>query len=179
MNFKARGDTAEMFDPVEESFDAVALLIKRFGKAMLFVAVGLVGYVRCRALCLDPLAQPIGIIGFVAEKDITYRPRSVSKMSAPRRSWAWPGVRRNLIGRPRASVSAWILVVNPPLEAAHTMNCVNFFYVGGMLMNAHDRRVDHLDIAVVGLGDGVHEPIPMTGLAPAVEAIVAGRVGGP
>ena len=44
-------------------------------------------------------------------------------------------------------------------------------------MNAHDRGVDHLDIAVVGLRDGVHEPIPMAGLAPAVEAIVAGRVG--
>ncbi len=44
-------------------------------------------------------------------------------------------------------------------------------------MNAHDRRVDHLNIAVVGLGDGVHEPIPMASLAPAVEAIVAGRVG--
>ena len=43
-----------------------------------------------------------------------------------------------------------------------------------MLRNAHDRRIDHLEIAVLGLGDGVHEPIPMTGLAPAVEAIVAG-----
>ena len=39
---------------------------------MPFLAIGLVGYVRCRALCLDQLAQPIGVIGFVAEKDIAF-----------------------------------------------------------------------------------------------------------
>jgi hypothetical protein len=56
------------------------------------------------------------------------------------------------------------------------MNCVNFS-VGGMLMNADDLSINHLDIAVVDLGDGVHEPVPIAGLAPAVEAIVTGRVG--
>ncbi len=68
--FEAGGDAAEMLDPVEEAFDEVALLVERLGKAMLFLAVGLVGYVRRRAPCLDPLAQPIGVIGFVAEEDI-------------------------------------------------------------------------------------------------------------
>ena len=72
MRFEARGDTAEMLDPVEELFDEVAFLIERIGKAMLFLAVGLVGYVRRRALCLDPLAQPIAVIGFIAEKVIAF-----------------------------------------------------------------------------------------------------------
>ena len=43
-------------------------------------------------------------------------------------------------------------------------------------MNAHDRTVDHLHIAVVSLDDGIHQMIPDTCLAPAVEAIVGGRV---
>ena len=38
-------------------------------------------------------------------------------------------------------------------------------------------RTGHLDIDVVGLRDGVYEPIPMAGLALAGEAIKAGRVG--
>ena len=39
---------------------------------MPFLAIGLVGYVRRRALCLDALAQPIGVIDLVAEKDIAF-----------------------------------------------------------------------------------------------------------
>ena len=61
-----------MLDPVEEAFDPIALLVKRFGKAVLFLAVRLVGDVRRRALCFDLPAQPIGVIGFVAEQHITF-----------------------------------------------------------------------------------------------------------
>ena len=43
-------------------------------------------------------------------------------------------------------------------------------------MDAHQRTVDHLYLAVVCLDDGIHQPIPDAGLAPAVEAIVDGRV---
>ena len=39
-------------------------------------------------------------------------------------------------------------------------------------MDAHDRAVDHLYVAIVSLGDGVHQPVPDPGLAPAVEAVV-------
>ena len=35
-----------------------------------------------------------------------------------------------------------------------------FFYVRGMLMNAHHGTVDHLDVAVISLGDGVHDAVP-------------------
>lgn len=39
MPFEASGDTAEMFDLVEEALDAVALLAECLGKAVLFFAV--------------------------------------------------------------------------------------------------------------------------------------------
>ena len=43
-----------------------------------------------------------------------------------------------------------------------------------MLMYAHHGAVDHLNLAVVSLYDRVHNP--HGGLAPAVEAVVAGRM---
>ena len=42
------GDTAEMLNTFEELFEEIALLIERLGKAMLFVVVGFVGYIRRR-----------------------------------------------------------------------------------------------------------------------------------
>ena len=44
-------------------------------------------------------------------------------------------------------------------------------------MYAYARAVDHLHVAVVGRDDGVHQALPHPCLAPAVEAVVAGRVG--
>ena len=43
-------------------------------------------------------------------------------------------------------------------------------------MHAHDRAVDHLDLAVVRFHDGVHQTVPNAGLPPAVEAVVDRRV---
>lgn len=43
-------------------------------------------------------------------------------------------------------------------------------------MDAHDRAVDHLHLAIVCLDDRIHQAIPDAGLAPPVEAIVGGRV---
>ena len=43
-------------------------------------------------------------------------------------------------------------------------------------MHAHERAVDHLDLAVVRLDDGVHQAIPDARLAPAIEAVVGRRV---
>src|SRR3954452_8178407 len=45
-----------------------------------------------------------------------------------------------------------------------------------MLMHAHDRTVDHLHLAIVRLDDGIHQPVPDACLAPAIEAIVGGRI---
>ena len=44
-------------------------------------------------------------------------------------------------------------------------------------MNAHDRAVDHLHFAVVGLHDGIHHAIPDAGFAPADEPVVNGGIG--
>src|SRR5205814_1949192 len=49
-----------------------------------------------------------------------------------------------------------------------------FFGVGGM-RDPHRSAVYHLHIAVVGLADGGHDPVPNPGFAPAQEAVVAGR----
>ena len=43
-------------------------------------------------------------------------------------------------------------------------------------MHAHDRAVDHLHLAVVGLDDGVHQAVPDAGFAPPIEAVVGRRV---
>lgn len=39
-------------------------------------------------------------------------------------------------------------------------------------MHAHDGRIDHLHLAVMSGDDGVHQPIPNTGLSPTIEAVV-------
>ena len=43
-------------------------------------------------------------------------------------------------------------------------------------MHPHDRAIDHLHLAVMGLGDRVHQPVPDARLAPTIKAIVGGRV---
>jgi hypothetical protein len=43
-------------------------------------------------------------------------------------------------------------------------------------MSANGSAVDHLDVAVVGSGDGIHHPIPDSSLSPSHEAVVAGCV---
>ena len=43
-------------------------------------------------------------------------------------------------------------------------------------MDAHNRAVDHLHLAIVHLDHGIHQAIPDACLAPAVEAIVGGCV---
>jgi len=44
-------------------------------------------------------------------------------------------------------------------------------------MHAHDRAIDHLNFAPMGLGNRCHQPVPDGSLAPAIKAIVGGRVG--
>src|SRR5262245_2767587 len=44
-----------------------------------------------------------------------------------------------------------------------------------MLMDANAGAVDHLQVAIISLCDGLENPIPDTNLAPAPETIAAGR----
>lgn len=43
-------------------------------------------------------------------------------------------------------------------------------------MNAHNRAVDHLHVAIVRLDDRVHQSVPDARFAPAIEAVVRARV---
>lgn len=44
----------------------------------------------------------------------------------------------------------------------------------GLLVGANGGAVDHLDVAIVGGADGVHQPVPYARLPPSHEAVVAG-----
>lgn len=44
----------------------------------------------------------------------------------------------------------------------------------GLLMGANGGAVDHLDVAIVRGGDGIHQPVPHACLPPSYEAVVAG-----
>src|SRR5258706_12192860 len=102
-------------------------------------------------------------------------------------SWAWPALSFKEIGLPLASTRAWILVVSPPRErpCIWLQGCPQRrrgsrprgppFDVGGVLMDADRGAVDHLQVAVVRLGNSVVNAIPDAELAPPHKAVVAGR----
>jgi hypothetical protein len=48
---------------------------------------------------------------------------------------------------------------------------------GGVLMNAHNRRVDHLNGCVMSSSQCVHDPAPHATPTPANEAVVASGIG--
>src|SRR5262249_23502851 len=52
--------------------------------------------------------------------------------------------------------------------------CAPLFCRRSLLVGTNRSAVDHLDVAVVCSGDGVHHPIPYTRLPPPHEAVVAG-----
>src|SRR3954452_15079183 len=100
-----------MFERAEEIFDEVAGLVK--------LAIVLSG---CSALApgrndgLDSglfqrLNDPVvSVLSAITAPAL----RSVNRTSDPTRSCAWPGVSKNRVGLPRASVKAWI--DNPPRD---------------------------------------------------------------
>lgn len=63
------------------------------------------------------------------------------------------------------------LVVGPPRE--QPIQLARLFYVGRVPMNTHHARVDHLDIAITGLGTRIQDAVPRTGLAPVGKMVVA------
>jgi hypothetical protein len=54
------------------------------------------------------------------------------------------------------------------------MDC---FYGSAVLMNPHNRSVDHLDGSIMGGSQSVHNPAPDASPPPADEAVVASGVG--
>jgi hypothetical protein len=61
-------------------------------------------------------------------------------------------------------------------RATHATGSDSSLGFGGMLMHPHARRVDHLQVAVVGLRRGLQQPVPDARPASAVEEVDAGRV---
>jgi hypothetical protein len=67
--FVARGHAPEVFDPIEEAFNAIALSIQHRAEAAFPAAVRLERNVGRGAGLLDRAAQPIGVIGLVGKHD--------------------------------------------------------------------------------------------------------------
>ena len=126
MFFEARRDTAEVFDLVEEPFNVVAFLVEGFREAMAYLAADLVGNVRCRALGLDPVSDPIRVVSLVAENDIPVGKvgqqhcRAVGVMGLA-------GGQRQLNRQATGIGQCMDLGGQSSSRAAHTMNSVVFF----------------------------------------------------
>ena len=65
----SRGDATEMFDPVEETLDAIALPIERGAEASLPFPVGFRWDVGRGPGFFNAPAQPIGVISLVGKQD--------------------------------------------------------------------------------------------------------------
>jgi PAS domain S-box-containing protein len=74
----ARGDAPEVFDLVEETLDAIAQAIKRRAEGVGLVAVAAIGDYGHRFLVLDVLADPVRVVGLVAEHE-AIRPKVLQK----------------------------------------------------------------------------------------------------
>src|SRR5450759_2650093 len=93
-----------------------------------------------------------------------------SKMSAPSRSQACPGVRVKPVGLPNASTVALILVLIRPCCGRWLRLRPLFLGASAVLMGTHDGRIDHR-VFVVGIrGEMLEDPLPDTRLGPASKA---------
>lgn len=70
----------------------------------------------------------------------------------------------------------WILVVSPPRERPMQREQASFLGVAAILVNSDRGRTDHLDVAFTSNGYSSQYPRPMTGLAPAIEAVRPDRI---
>jgi hypothetical protein len=104
-----------MLDPVEEPFDAVARAVEHRAEARFPVAVNHCRDVRGSTDGFDAATQPIRIVGFVGQEDgVGMQP--AEQLFGNRTITRLARCETNSSGKPRASVSAWILVVSPPRE---------------------------------------------------------------
>src|SRR5712671_7502247 len=90
-------------------------------------------------------------------------------------SEAWPGVSSKRTGRPTASTTAWILVLNH--ENGQWRDPRPLFSAAGVLMRADDRGVDQMQRIRRTLGQSLENTQPHAGLGPAIVAVVDRRIG--
>ena len=126
MFFETCRDTSEVLDLVKEAFDVVAFLVEDLGEAMANLAVDLVRNVRCRALILDPVSDPIRVVSLVAENDV-----SVGEVGQQHRRavgvMGLAGGQRQFDWKPPRIGEGMDLGGQSSSRAAHTMNSVVFF----------------------------------------------------
>jgi hypothetical protein len=113
--FLARGEPTEVFDAVEEPFDAVARPVKHRAEAGFPATTGHRRDVGRGTGGFDLAAQSVGVIGLVGQHDGVLA-QMAEQVGGNRAVAGLAGVRISLSGRPWASVRAWILFVNPPRE---------------------------------------------------------------
>ena len=126
MFLEARCNATAVFDPVEEAFDAITLPVERLGEAMSLGSVGLVGNVGGRALGLDMVPYPIGIIGFVGQQDIAVS-KAIEKRGGAEYVMGLARCERHPDGQAPGVRQHMDFGGQSSSRAAHTMNCVAFF----------------------------------------------------
>src|SRR5215470_20109128 len=97
-----------------------------------------------------------------------FTPSSI--VSAVWLSCTWPPVRRKRSGRPSASASRWILVVNPPRERPRASSSAPPFGAtltgGGLLVGSDESGVEHQVLVIRIAGEFRKNPLPDARLLP-------------
>src|ERR1700704_1367915 len=87
------------------------------------------------------------------------------------RSWSCPGVSIRLQGLPKASTSAWTLVVNPPRD--RPIACAPFFFAHHtVLMSAYDSGIDHHVFVVWIAAQQLENTLENSALRPSAETLM-------
>ena len=86
----ARGDSAEVFELVEEALDEIAFAVERVVACPLHFAVGLWGNHRADVAALESVDQGIGVVGLIGEQGawigaVDQRLRAAQIVRLPRR----------------------------------------------------------------------------------------------
>ena len=113
--FVSRGDTAELFEPVEEAFHPITRLVAMTIIISRRVAIGARRNDRCGLLTFDARDQCIGVIALVGDHGPGPGAWS-SKANAWVMSACSAPVSVKPMGLPSASTMPWIWVPNPPRE---------------------------------------------------------------
>jgi hypothetical protein len=124
--FIARGESPEVFDAVEEPFDAVACAVKHRAEAGFPAPVDHRRDVGSGPGGFDLAAQPVGIVGLVGEHDSVLA--QMAEQLRGNRAVADLARRQHQFERQAASIGQGVdLGGQPAARAAHTAIRVTFF----------------------------------------------------
>ena len=104
-----------MLEFVEEALDEVALAVDREVDDAANADIGLAWDMGFGAAGLDQVDDGAGKEATIGD-DVVGQTQPIDQRRKVVLSEAWPGVSTRRTGRPRASTTAWILVLSPPRE---------------------------------------------------------------